>query len=182
MSDSLFNEAIDAAWKESGGNWEKHETALHRILAEWSLAQLVACAVTIQHRRRAAFTPAIFNAAFMLWDGVLGEDGFLDFTDALCVTPTHIYKEALHDADSLIDVPELWSPSSSFFWMIPYSVYDRQKGVKSRTHLLTDHLPLEDDGVADLWGPLKGHPNRQAAKELLPRIYARFGELAFEGR
>ena len=183
MSDKFLAEAIDTAWKESGGEWKKHEDALRRIMAEWSLAQLVGCAITMQDLSKAAFTPAIYNAAFMLWDGALGEDGFLDFTDALTVTPEHIYQEVLHDADSLIDVPELWSPSSSCFWMIPYTVYDRQKRVKQRTHLLADHLPLEDDGGGnDLWEPLKGHPNRQVAKELLPRIYTRFGEMAFEGR
>jgi len=182
MNDSSFYQAIDAAWKESGGRWDLHEKALHRILTEWSEPQLVEYCVTIWRLRGAAFTPQIYNAAFMLWDGALGMDGFLDFSDALAVTPKPIYESAIRDPDSMINVPELWNPSSSFFWLIPHTVYDRRKGVKEGTHLLDEHMP--DDGVdsATLWKALEGHPNRQAARDLLPQIYARFGEQAFAGR
>jgi len=145
---------------------------------ELPLVDLVDFTVIQTNRSRFAFTPLLLNAAFMVWDGALGNDGFLDFTDNLSVIPNDLFLAIVADADRVIEVPALWSPCEKHFWNLPAKVFDQQKRLKAGTYRLRDYLP-PDDPPADLWTRLKGHPNRETAQTMLPRLYARFGKSAF---
>jgi hypothetical protein len=178
MNDADLHELLQAAWSESQGDWDMHEQVLHRKLLELPLADLVDFTVIQTNRRRLAFTPLLINAAFMVWDGALGNDGFLDFTDNLSVIPHELFECVVADPDRVIEVPALWTPCEKHFWNLSAKVFDQQKRAKPGTYMLNDYLP-PDDRPADLWTRLKGHPNRQTAQSMLPRLYARFGESAF---
>jgi len=169
---------LQSAWSESQGDWDIQEQVLHRKLMELTLADLVDFTVFQTSRRRLAFTPLLINAAFMVWDGALGNDGFLDFTDNLSVIPNELFGSVVADPERVIEVPELWEPREMHFWHMPFKVFDQQKSVKVGTDLLNEYLP-PDNRPADLWTRLQGHPNRETAQSMLPRLYARFGESAF---
>ena len=178
MNEHDLHGLLQAAWSESQGNWDMHEQVLHRKLLELPLADLVDFTVIQSNRRRLAFTPLLINAAFMVWDGALGNDGFLDFTDNLSVIPNDLFQAIIADADRVIEVPDLWTPHEGHFWHLPFKVLDQQKRVKAGTDLLNEYLP-PDNRPADLWTRLKGHPNRQTAQSMRPRLYSRFGASAF---
>ena len=178
MNETTLHELLQAAWFESQGDWDMHERALHRQLLELPLADLVDFVVIQTSRRRKAFAPLLINAAFMVWDGALGNDGFLDFTDNLSVIPNDLFEAVVDDPDCLIEVQALWTPCELHFWDLPFKIFDHQRRVEPGTDLLNDYLP-PDERPADLWTRLNGHPNRQTAQSMLPRLYARFGESAF---
>lgn len=169
---------LEAAWLESMGEWDRHAEAIHQHLSDWQPVELVDFVIIQNRRRLSTFTPLMFNAAFMVWDGALGNDGFLDFTDALSVIPNYIFESILSDPDNLIEVPALWTPCEEYYWHMPFKVFDEQRKVKQGTDLLNDYLP-PDEPPEDLWTRLKGHPNRQISQSMLPRLYARFGKSAF---
>jgi len=176
MDEDQYYKAIETAWDKSNGDWDRHSECLEAELAEWSVQELVSFRLIGEARRRAAFTPAIYNAAYLLWDGCLGSDGFLDFTDALSVTPRAIYESAITDPDSMRDVAPFRDPSGCFFWIIPYAIFDAQSNAEKGSHLLDDHLPPDEVDIDELWAPVRDCLSLDNALKYVPKTFEKYGD------
>ena len=124
-------------------------------------------------RRRALYTKLFHLAAFLVSDGVAGNDGFTDFTDCVAFLPEERYQRILTNPDTLIDDPVSSEFDELYLTREVTDVFDHALARDSDSGLL-DYLVFGDSGVN--WDELHSW-TVEDAKTRLPNLFAKYEHL-----
>ncbi len=165
---SSFNDILKDSWASSNGSWDKHWRRLHLRFGEASKKELVGYWKIYNTRVSKLFTDPIYNGAYLVMGGALGNDGFLEFTDKVAIIPSELFESILSDANYMAEVSELEEPAPEMFSDIFVELYDRKIGARKGREKLYE-INVESAN----WEAIGNIPlQKQDGIEILKRKYA----------
>ena len=130
-------------------------------------------------RKLSLFEKDFKLAAFLASDGVAGNDGFLDFVDCVSLLPEERFERVSREPDTLIDDPVSEQFEELYMVSSICEVFDKAmiKSAKRKQYDdgILEYLVGREEDELD-WDLIQSGTIADA-KERLPRLYAKYGNL-----
>lgn len=177
MNDEQFWGLLDVAGRTAGDDLERRYQAVFDQLKGMSRDDLVDYTVRFAKAHETTFTPGVICGAYMIYEGNLTHDSFLDFSDCLVGLGRTTLERVVACPDFLTGYLELAYCPSLFFWMAGIKAYNSK--LKRRESPLEDYLPPLPSGAFEAihFAGKQGLDVacRESCEVLTPVLAAKFG-------
>ncbi|HXB08172.1 MAG TPA: DUF4240 domain-containing protein [Puia sp.] len=166
MPEDRFWGLIVASNEESEGDADQQEDSLRELLQELPLQEVITFQNRYRQLRGVAYTWPLWGAAYII-NGGCSDDGFCYFRDWLIARGPEVYKQAIADAEWLVNVE--WSEDgfdAEGMCYVAGAVFEKRTG---------DDLPAQYAENFEISGTEWEEEGDDLAR-MFPKLWAKYGE------
>jgi hypothetical protein len=168
MDTETFWKSIDSTRDASGGDISKQADILVNLLVQLSIDEILSYETIMDDLIDEAYTASLWDAAYIIGCGC-GDDGFKDFRGWLIAHGKEVYKKAIADPESLVELIDINEDAQEGNLLyVAATAYEQKTGYP---------MPIMESKLSRPLPQLKGTSWAEENKNSrFPKLAAKFGD------